>query len=144
MHTNFQSHVKGGEERIPRVGNCCQEEVSPTPLDQVSPEELTLVYNLRKMVMNNWVSSGPSLQLSVKAPAEQCKAAAVPLFLQWRRAQCDCLGSTCGCKNVTAAHSDAFLEQFVTHFLRAQHLPTRNDDAVDDFVEVRGTLCCRR
>lgn len=26
-------------------------------LHQVSPEELTLVYNLRKMMMNDWVSS---------------------------------------------------------------------------------------
>lgn len=26
-------------------------------LHQVSPEELTLVYNLRKIMMNNWVSS---------------------------------------------------------------------------------------
>lgn len=33
------------------------ERIDKGNLHQVSPEELTLVYNLRKMMMNDWVSS---------------------------------------------------------------------------------------
>lgn len=47
-------------------------------LYQVSPEELTLVYNLRKMMMNNWVSSSLYLWVcysqQLKLPADKCKA----------------------------------------------------------------------
>lgn len=60
-------------------------------LHQVSPEELTLVYNLRKIMMNNWVSSS-LYRWAWGSPLRQPRADGrkatnvTPLLLRQRRA----------------------------------------------------------
>lgn len=54
----------GGEEFISWMKTTGKKKkVIPDNFHQVSPEELTLVYNLRKMMMNNWVSLDLYLRL---------------------------------------------------------------------------------